>query len=69
MINELIDKGIDTLFPNYKYKIELKFCVKGILDAMKIYFFNNNETELIISLKQNNNQDIKLLLVSIFYYL
>jgi len=69
MINDLIDKAIKTLFPNYKDKLLLRYCIYGILQAIKTYFCNNDEKELLTSLMQNNNQDIKLLLVSIFYYL
>ena len=66
---EIIEKCINSIFPNYKNKSELTIVVNDILVAMRIYFLNDSQSELLKSIKQNNYQDVKLLLVNIYYYI
>ena len=67
--NEVINNIIIQVFPNYENKPLLVNIISTICNAIRTYFFDNNNDIFLKVVKCNNYRNIKSIIISIFYYL
>ena len=67
--DEEIIQIIFQVFPNFEKKKILTEVVKIILEAINVYFFDQNIENMINTMKLNKYRNLKAIIISIFYYL